>query len=160
LCLRLFSHFVFLDHLQPDVSAWFDTEAYPSIYGRTEISFVTFANFGKGRCPTANRDFAVAGHDPEARATDAWHPVSLRQTEMVRVDYESAIYLQRPNPKWLSGQDCIDMDCDGPKVLLYLPVLVSSSIICASCFAYINIRYLLTRSKYLRVKIFQCKVLS
>ena len=112
------------DHLQPNIFPWYDADAYPSIYGKTEVSSVTFAKFGKRHCPTTRRDFAVAGHDPGALAADAWHPVSLRQTEMVDVEFESVIYLQRPNPGWLSGQDCIDMDCDGPKVRNRYPVFL------------------------------------
>ncbi len=92
------------------------------MYGRTEVTSVTFAKFGKRRCPTAKRDFAVAGHDPGAGAADAWHPVSLRQIEIVDVEVESKIYFQLPNPGWLSGQDCIDMDCDGPKVRYCFPL--------------------------------------
>jgi hypothetical protein len=80
------------------------------------VTSVTFAKFRKQRCPNAKRDYAVAGHDPGAVAADAWHPVSLRQTETVEVERESMVYLQLPNPRWLSGSDCIDMDCDGPKV--------------------------------------------
>jgi hypothetical protein len=108
--------------LQPEIAPWPDGQSYPSIYGRTELSSVTFAKFGKGRCPHGKRDFAVAGHDQTATAADAWHPMSLLQTEMVDVDVESMVYLQSPSPTWINAQDCIDMDCDGPKVnnLLHL----------------------------------------
>ena len=107
---------------QPKIFPWYDSDAYPSIYGRTEVSLVTFAKFGIRGCPSAKRDFAVAGHDPGANAADAWHPLSLRQTELDGVELESYIYFERPNPGWLSGQDCIDMDCDGPKVRNCFPV--------------------------------------
>ena len=100
---------------QPNIFPWFDSDSYPSIYGRTEVLSVTFARFGKRQCALSKRDFAIAGHDPGANAADAWHPVSLSRIELVNVETESNIYLQRTNPGWLSGQDCIDMDCDGPK---------------------------------------------
>jgi hypothetical protein len=106
-----------LDLLQPVAQPWFTTDSggYPSIYGRTEVSFVTFAIFGKTRCTRGKRDYAVAGHDPKSHTADAWHPLSLDHTERVDVEFESTIYLQSPNPDWLNDHDCIDMDCDGPK---------------------------------------------
>ena len=83
------------------------------------MSTVTFANFGKRKCAGAKRNFALAGHSSGANAADAWHPTSLRKIELVSVDFESYIYLDRGNPGWLSGSDCIDMDCDGPKVRIH-----------------------------------------
>ncbi len=87
------------------------------------MSSVTFANFGKRQCAGAKRNFAIAGHSSGANAADAWHPTSLRATEFIGVDFESYIYMDRGNPGWLSGSDCIDMDCDGPKVSFYLVLI-------------------------------------
>ena len=66
--------------------------------------------------PCIKRDYALAGHDPSANAADAWHPMSLRKIELVAVDWESLALLQPPNPAWINQADCIDMDCDGPRV--------------------------------------------
>jgi len=38
----------------------------------------------------------------------------------VEVDGDSMVRLQPPNPAWLNQADCIDMDCDGPKVCYIL----------------------------------------
>jgi hypothetical protein len=111
--------------LQPYAAPWYDAESYPSIYGRTDISFVTFAKFGQNRCSGGKRDFAIAGHDQKAFAADAWHPVYLKQIELIDVDFKSTVYLHPPDPKWLNSGDCIDMDCDGPKVIDFKVILGS-----------------------------------
>lgn len=42
--------------------------------------------------------------------------MTLRNIEKVDVDAGSLAYLDPPNPGWINQADCIDMDCDGPKV--------------------------------------------
>jgi hypothetical protein len=81
-----------------------------------QVFSVTFAGFGRAPAPCTKRDYALAGHDPSAIAADAWHPMTLREIELVEVDKESLVRLQPPSPAWINQADCIDMDCDGPRV--------------------------------------------
>jgi hypothetical protein len=92
-----------------------------------QVSSVTFAGFGRAPAPCIKRDYALAGHDPSATAADAWHPVSLRGIELSGVDRESLARLPPPSPSWLNQADCIDMDCDGPRVRHAEPAVRSTS---------------------------------
>ncbi len=101
-------------------------DAYSLVDGQTDISGVTLANYGVSPCPADNevRDAAISGHALNAHAADGWHPVSLQSMELVGVDGDSMVRLQPPNPDWLNQADCIDMDCDGPKVQSTLRLVV------------------------------------
>lgn len=100
---------------QPVDSPWSSADVYPALYGRTLISSVTFARFNNRPC-AAIRDIAIAGFGWNFKSADSWSPISLSQLKFVMVDEDSRIYFPGPNPGWLNQADCIDMDCDGPKV--------------------------------------------
>jgi hypothetical protein len=107
---------------QPYLHPWSDADQYPAIYGQTEVSSVTFANFTMTQCAVAGdsqpkRDYAIAGHSANSLAADTWHPVNVSNLQFLNVDEASKAYLQRSNPGWINQGDCIDMDCDGPKVM-------------------------------------------
>ncbi len=116
--------------LQPIVHPWNDVDAYSVVDGQTDISGVTLANYGVSPCPAENgiRDAAISGHALNAHAADGWHPVTLQSMELVGVDADSMVRLQPPNPDWLNQADCIDMDCDGPKVQLHASCLCNHPI--------------------------------
>ena len=106
---------------QPNLHPWSDADQYPAIYGQTEVSSVTFANFTIPPCAVAGdtqpkRDYAIAGHAANSIAADTWHPINVSGLQLVSVDDASKAYLQKGNPAWINQGDCIDMDCDGPKV--------------------------------------------
>lgn len=86
--------------------------------GQTDVSGITFANFGVSPCPADGgvRDVAISGHGLNSDAADGIHPMTVQSVELVNVDGDSLVRLQPPNPVWLNQADCIDMDCDGPKV--------------------------------------------
>jgi hypothetical protein len=111
---------VFCTCLQPTAEPWDAHDVYPTIWGLTELKGITFSDFGVSPCDTGSdagaRNFAIAGHSPTARAADAWHPMSVREMEVVRVDADSVVRFPGPDSGWLNQDDCIDMDCDGPRV--------------------------------------------
>ena len=82
----------------------------------TQVSSVTFAGFGTAPAPCKLRDYAVAGEEGGQKAADSWHPMSLSGVELTGVDPKSLAWLQPASPAWLNPADCIDMDCDGPRV--------------------------------------------
>jgi hypothetical protein len=81
---------------------------------------ITFANFGVSPCASdgGSRDVAISGHALNSHAADGVHPMTIQSVELINVDGDSLVRLQPPNPSWLNRADCIDMDCDGPKVYL------------------------------------------
>eukprot|EP00961_Rhodomonas_salina_P088399 1188685-Rhodomonas_salina.3 len=121
-------------NMAPKIKPWFDGGAYAALFGQTDLDGVTFANFGQpcNTGPRAGRwDHAVTGVPPSAGMADGWHPLTLKNMELVNVAMEAKIrmsgtsiahpqgnqvLLQPPNPSWINQADCIDMDCDGPKV--------------------------------------------
>lgn len=40
---------------------------------------------------------------------------------MVNVAMEAKVHLYGPSASWINQADCIDMDCDGPKVTSHQP---------------------------------------
>lgn len=110
--------------MAPVIKAWYDAGAYPSLYGQTEVEGVTFAEYGKpcSSGPRANKwDATVSGVPQGGGAADAWGPLLLKSIETVNVAMEAKVNLYGPNPSWINQADCIDMDCDGPKVSLFFP---------------------------------------
>lgn len=71
------TNFLSLPNMAPRIKPWNDAGSYPSLYGATSISGVTFANFGIG-CQ-GKRDYALSGN---SKAADHWHPVSLSDIEV------------------------------------------------------------------------------
>ena len=113
-------------------------KGYPVIDGRVEATNVTFARFfSPTNCPY--NVFAI-GNNP--LSPDAVHPMEMRQTGKINVNRDNIAFYYEPNPAWIVQevsklavctrctavpsvkvhvhvsiltQDCIDMDCDGPK---------------------------------------------
>lgn len=71
------TNFMSTPNMAPKIKPWYNAGSYPSFYGATTISGVTFANFGIG-C-VGRRDFALAGN---GQAPDHWHPVSLSKIQV------------------------------------------------------------------------------
>ncbi len=96
------SNFLSSPNKAPVIKPWNDATAYPSIYGRTELYGVTFANYGVP-CTEGNRgnlsDFGI-GVNP--RSPDANHPLYVRDAELVDVDDESVARFAKPNPEWIN----------------------------------------------------------
>lgn len=97
-------------NMAPKIKPWNDAGSYPSLLGRTDTDKVTYAYF-EARCQKV--DSAVRAN---FNAADANHPLYSTRAETVRVDVgTSTVALFRSNARWISQDDCIDMDCDGPR---------------------------------------------
>ena len=96
--------------MAPDIDVYSSSSSYPAIEGYTSITGITLANFDINFCGVRDVAFEI---NPDY--ADAFHPVGVRDIELVDVDYNSLALFHPPNPRWINPTDCIDMDCDGPK---------------------------------------------
>ena len=96
----------------PKIHPWWETAPYPSLYGLTEISGVTFANFGVA-CTVGprkgTRDRALSAMPSQANVADANAPLRLWNITAVAVEEDSLMYFPSTSPSWINGADCIDM---------------------------------------------------
>ena len=49
---------------------------------------------------------------------DAIHPLDIKNTTLLDVDYSSLIWNHRPDVELINPKKCVDMDCDGLKKVL------------------------------------------
>ena len=106
-------------HFPP--APWFSIISYPAINGITRINDVTFINF-QTRCGS-QRDVVLR---TSPGSEDANHPVHLSQisygsaSEYAQpVDPQGRVFNQNPNLGRVNPSDCVDMDCDGHKQVLF-----------------------------------------
>jgi plastocyanin len=90
---------------------WHKVKSYPTIAGQVNLTSVTFARFGNYQ-PCEHDSFAVGNNE---LSPDAMHPNYFENTKLIDVDPLKIAHLWPPNPAWIVQEDCIDMDCDGPK---------------------------------------------
>jgi hypothetical protein len=86
--------------LQP-IHAW-DDMPMPSIYGLTVISGVTFGAYGSTNCFPADRNVAITGTGRSGMNSDAWHPASLSNIELVDVEEDSKVFIVPTSPDWIN----------------------------------------------------------
>ena len=79
-----------------------DDMSMPSIYGLTIISGVTFGSYGSTNCVPANRNVAITGTGRSGMNSDAWHPASLSNIELVDVEEDSKVYIVPTSPDWIN----------------------------------------------------------
>ena len=119
----MISQFTSEPSMAPKIFNWYNAASYPSLWGQTFLDEITFAKFGK-YCTSGARggvvDAALSGIPPRDGAADAWHPVITTNIELVQVDPKARVFLNPPDPAWINHEDCIDMDCDGPKVRMMI----------------------------------------
>lgn len=110
--------------MAPKIHGWNDGDAYQTLYGQTEVHDVTFANYQRSaHCqdgPRQNgRDFMVSNRYVVSSAggnqADGNHPVVLKSVEKVNSQEDSLVHWQLGSSGWITQEDCIDMDCDGPR---------------------------------------------
>ena len=106
-------------HFPP--APWFSIISYPAINGITNVNNVTFINF-QTRCGS-QRDVVLR---TSPGSEDANHPVHLSQisygsaSEYAQpVDPQGRVFNQNPNVGRVNPSDCVDMDCDGHKQVLF-----------------------------------------
>ena len=102
------------------LAPWFSVISYPAINGITRISNVTFVNFQK-RC---SRNDVVILVSPGSE--DANHPVHFKSISYASsqvyekpVDPELRMFVRKPNLGRVNPSDCVDMDCDGHKQIVF-----------------------------------------
>lgn len=86
---------------------------YNAIGGLTTLSDVTFAKFSNSGC---KKNFAVT---PNSGSDDGQHPIHSERVTMIDVDENNKIFYQRPNIGKINSADCVDMDCDAFKKVLF-----------------------------------------
>ena len=89
---------------------WHLATHYPVIDGDCLVSNVTFANFENRGCNFS--DYSITNNPI---SPDAVTPITIRNSKMVLVGETSTMYFYPPDHKWVVQEDCVDMDCDGPK---------------------------------------------
>ena len=89
---------------------WHLATHYPVIDGDCIVSNVTFANFKNRGCSFS--DFSITNNPI---SPDAVTPITIRNSKMVLVEEKSTMHFYPPDPAWVVQEDCVDMDCDGPK---------------------------------------------
>ena len=87
--------------------------SYPALYGKVRFSTVTFASFHADSCGFANHALMSNPKSP-----DWTTPHDFTSVTWVDVATNSKVYFHPPNPSWINEEDCVDMDCDGPKHIL------------------------------------------
>ncbi len=92
--------------LQPTYPHYWSDTPTPSIYGQTVISGVTFASFGSTLCPVG-RNVAITSSGRNAEDADAWHPVILRNIELIAVETDSKLFFVKTDPRWINQGICV-----------------------------------------------------
>ncbi|KAI6655737.1 Fibrocystin-L-like [Oopsacas minuta] len=89
---------------------WHKANHYPVIDGDCLVSNVTFANFQNRDCTFS--DFAITNNPV---SPDAVTPITIQRSNIIHVDDNLLMHFYPPNIAWIVQEDCVDMDCDGPK---------------------------------------------
>ena len=99
-------------HFPPQ--AWFSIISYPAVNGSTTIQNVAFVNF-RQRCDTKKDVVLMTNPGSE----DCIHPVHLKQIHFTNVSSDSKLFNHNPHLGSVNPSDCVDMDCDGLKHVLF-----------------------------------------
>jgi len=104
--------------------AWSRISGYPAIAGLTIVNEVSFTNFGL-RC--SNKKDVVIMTSPFSE--DANHPVRLSKinfesngmwtTGNAKINNDYKVFVQEPDLTKVNPADCVDMDCDGKKSVIF-----------------------------------------
>lgn len=115
----MINQFLSLQTDSPLIKPWYNGGQYGALWGQTFLDDITFAKFGQ-YCNSGPRggivDAVISGLPTGAEAADAWHPVTTTNIELVQVERKARVFFNPASPEWINQADCIDMDCDGPKV--------------------------------------------
>jgi hypothetical protein len=99
-------HLISILFFQPTYPhTWIDTPT-PSIYGQTVISGVAFAAFGSTSCQVG-RNVAITSTGRLGKNADAWHPVILRNIELIDVETDSKVFFSKTDSKWINQGNTI-----------------------------------------------------
>jgi hypothetical protein len=103
---------IYLSSLQssPGMAAkvfpWDDADAYPAVYGFTQVEDVTFVNFSvpcTSGTKARQRHFAISAFGP--LHSDSLAPLRTKSINLVNVDPESIVSLPDPDPGWINPSE-------------------------------------------------------
>ncbi len=86
------------------VGSWDDADAYPALYGYTQVENVTFVNFSvpcTSGSKARQRQFAISAFVH----SDSLAPLRTKSINLVNVDPESIVSLPDPNPGWINPSE-------------------------------------------------------
>jgi len=104
----------------PFKKPWIKTQAtYQAVWGRATVLRTSFTKFGED-CKMAGSDITIDQRVIESNpeASDGQHPHMFQEITMDRASRESLLKLHPPKSGWVVLDDCVTMDCDGPKHIL------------------------------------------
>ena len=93
---------------------WPSNHNYPAIGGVTRLTKVAFVGFGN-RCGN-QKDSAIM---TSPHSEDANHPTHLEMITFENCDNNSKLFVHEPALNRVNPSDCVDMDCDGMKSVLF-----------------------------------------
>ena len=97
--------------------AWSSVSSYPAINGVTYLVEVIFAYFEE------NCDHKDAAIMTNPNSEDANHPIRFQQISFLDdvgpVDERTKVFIHDPRVSRINPSDCVDMDCDGMKQVVF-----------------------------------------
>jgi hypothetical protein len=99
--------------LIPFKKPWIKTQsAYQALWGKSTVSTTRFFKFG----PNCNMKNQAIESNP--MASDGQHPHMFKSITLDKESRRSLVKLHPPDEGWIVLDDCVSMDCDGPKHIL------------------------------------------
>ena len=113
----LFSFNSGVNGLVPLKKPWGLTQGgYPALWGLGTVEDTVFQNFGR----FCGKDHVVIESNPAT--SDGQHPHHFNRIHLYNVSSHHKIKLLPPKAGWIVLDDCVSMDCDGPKHILFTDV--------------------------------------
>ena len=112
--LFMFSQTSTFSSMVPFKMAWDEIfGSYPGLAADFRVVNTTFARFIESPC-------GVASHliESSPAAAEVAAPMFFEALTLVDVNREQMVKFHRPSRGWISIDDCVTMDCDGPKFLI------------------------------------------
>ena len=102
--------------LIPFKKPWIKTQAgYQAIWGKATVFRTSFTKFGS--TPQCTFD-SIQSIESNPMASDGQHPHMFSEITMDESSRLSLVKLHAPSAGWVVLDDCVSMDCDGPKHIL------------------------------------------
>ena len=93
--------------------SWNIVMSPPAIGGVTNLNATGFSNFST-KC---GKTSVAISTNPGS--SDAFHPVEVRAMKLFNVGTAELLYVRPPNIRLINPSDCVDMDCDGEKHVIF-----------------------------------------
>jgi hypothetical protein len=89
--------------------------SYAALWGETRFNGVAFANYDLDSCGRRSHAF-----ETNAAVPDAFMPFIFENVAWSNVPLDSKFFIHKPIAAWIALDDCVTMDCDGPKHMLLI----------------------------------------